>query len=86
MDDDLGSIEGGKLADMAAVRLDRIETQPVYDVISQIVYAVQDSQVSDVWVAGRRVLSSRELTTMDEDAILEDCLQWQGRISAAIGQ
>ena len=83
-EDRIGSIEPGKQADLAAIRLDRIETQPVYDVISQIVYAVQDVQVSDVWVAGRRVLDARRLTTLDEDEILERCIEWRHRISAAI--
>jgi 5-methylthioadenosine/S-adenosylhomocysteine deaminase len=86
MDDEIGSIEPGKQADLAAIRLDRIETQPVYDVISQIVYSVPDNQVTDVWVAGRRVVDRRELTTLDEAETLAECGQWQQRISAAIAQ
>ncbi|MBS3743424.1 MAG: TRZ/ATZ family hydrolase [Wenzhouxiangellaceae bacterium] len=85
MEDEIGSIAPGKQADLAAIRLDRIETQPVFDVISQIVYAVPDSQVTDVWVAGRRVVESRELTTLDEAEVLESCREWQQRISTAIG-
>ncbi len=84
MEDEIGSIAPGKQADLAAIRLDRIETQPVFDVISQIVYAVPDSQVTDVWVAGRRVVESRELTTLDEAEVLESCREWQQRISQAI--
>ncbi len=84
MEDRIGSIESGKCADLAAIRLDRIETQPVYDVISQIVYAAQDSQVTDVWVAGQRVLQDRQLTTLSEDQILDECRDWQSRISSAI--
>jgi len=84
MDHAIGSIEPGKLADLAAIRLDRIETQPVFDVISQIVYAVADSQVTDVWVGGRRLLDSRELTTLDEAEVLESCGEWQQRIARAI--
>jgi 5-methylthioadenosine/S-adenosylhomocysteine deaminase len=84
LDDRIGSIEPGKRADLAAIRLDRIETQPVYDVISQIVYAAQDSQVSDVWVDGRRLLDSRRLMTLDEDEILESCGHWRQRIARAI--
>jgi len=84
MEDRIGSIEAGKQADLAAIRLDRIETQPVYDVISQIVYAVPDSQVSDVWVAGRQLLRERELTTLEEAEVLESCREWQQRISRAI--
>jgi 5-methylthioadenosine/S-adenosylhomocysteine deaminase len=84
MEDAIGSIEPGKQADLAAIRLDRIETQPVFDVISQIVYAVPDSQVTDVWVAGRRLVESRELTTLDEAEILQSCHDWQRRIARAI--
>lgn len=84
MDDEIGSIEAGKQADLAAIRLDCIETQPVYDVISQIVYAAQDSQVTDVWVAGRRILRQRGLATLDEARILTDCRDWRRRIGAAI--
>ena len=86
MEDEIGSIEVGKQADLAAIRLDRIETQPVYDVISQIVYAVPDNQVTDVWVAGRRLVDARELTTLDEAEILESCREWQHRISSAINE
>lgn len=85
MEDAIGSIEAGKQADLAAIRLDRIETQPVYDVISQIVYAVPDSQVTDVWVAGRKLVDARELTTLDEAEVLDSCREWQQRISQAIG-
>ena len=84
LDHEIGSIEAGKQADLAAIRLDRIETQPVYDVVSQIVYAVPDNQVTDVWVAGRRLLANREMTTLKSSAILETCREWQLRISAAI--
>ena len=52
----IGSIEAGKQADLVAVRLDEIETQPMYNVISQLVYAAGRHQVSDVWIAGARKL------------------------------
>ncbi|MDT8450927.1 MAG: TRZ/ATZ family hydrolase [Wenzhouxiangellaceae bacterium] len=84
LEDEIGSIEPGKQADLAAIRLDRIETQPVYDVISQIVYAAQDCQVTDVWVAGRRLLERRELKTLDRDEILDSCRDWRQRIATAI--
>ncbi len=85
LDNTIGSIEPRKQADLAAIRLDRIETQPVYDVISQIVYAAQDAQVTDVWVAGKRLLDRRELTTLSEDKILDECRDWRRRIARALG-
>ena len=84
LEKEIGSIEAGKQADLAAIRLDRVETQPVYDVVSQIVYAVPDNQVTDVWVGGRQLLSDRVMTTLDEAEILQSCRDWQVRISAAI--
>ncbi|CAN0480273.1 unnamed protein product, partial [Phaeothamnion confervicola] len=48
----IGSIETGKLADLTAVSLARLELQPVYDPLSHLVYAAERTDVSDVWVAG----------------------------------
>jgi 5-methylthioadenosine/S-adenosylhomocysteine deaminase len=76
-----GSIEPGKAADLAAVDLGTIETQPLYDPLSQLVYAAGREQVSDVWVAGRHVLRQRRLTTIDETEVLERAREWQQRIS-----
>ncbi|MEX2353681.1 MAG: TRZ/ATZ family hydrolase, partial [Gammaproteobacteria bacterium] len=66
MDKITGSLEKGKEADMVAIDLDWLETQPLYDPVSQIIYAASRNQVTDVWVAGRQLLKQRELLTMDE--------------------
>ncbi len=81
----IGSLETGKWADVIAVDLAYSATQPVYDPISQLVYAANRSQVSDVWVAGRRLLHDRQLTQMNLAAILEKAGQWQARIAAHAG-
>lgn len=80
LEDQIGSIEIGKQADLTAIRMDAIETQPVHDVISQLVYATPRNQVSDVWVAGRQLLRERELTTLDEHEILHETEGWYERI------
>ena len=79
----IGSIEIGKQADFAAVRLSELETQPLFHVISQLVYATGRHQVSDVWIAGRRKLAGRELVGMDVAAILERTRGWRERIASA---
>ena len=81
IDEDVGSLLTGKWADIVAVRLDTIETQPVYDPVSQLVYASGREQVTDVWVAGRHLLKERRLTTLDGEDILERTRDWQSRIS-----
>jgi 5-methylthioadenosine/S-adenosylhomocysteine deaminase len=78
----IGSIEAGKQADLAAVRLDIPETQPVYHPISQLVYAASRRQVSDVWIAGQRKISNGELIDVDIDALLATTARWRERIAA----
>jgi 5-methylthioadenosine/S-adenosylhomocysteine deaminase len=78
-----GSLVAGKEADMVAVNMDFLETQPLYDVISHLVYATGRSQVSDVWAAGRALLREGELVTLDTAAIRERTTEWQDKISSS---
>ena len=80
---DIGSIEAGKYADLTAVSLNTIETQPFFDVISQLVYATGRDKVTDVWVAGKQLLKQRQLTTLDENKIIADARQWAQKIQQA---
>jgi 5-methylthioadenosine/S-adenosylhomocysteine deaminase len=82
LDAKIGSIEPGKQADLAAVRLDELETQPLFNVPSQLVYATGRHQVTDVWIAGRRKLAGRVLVDMDVDGMLARTRAWRERIAA----
>ncbi|MGH8462285.1 MAG: TRZ/ATZ family hydrolase [Stenotrophobium sp.] len=75
-----GSLVAGKSADFIAVNLGCISTQPVYNVLSQLVYAANRDQVSDVFVAGRALMRERRLLTLDEPAILARAQEWQQKI------
>jgi 5-methylthioadenosine/S-adenosylhomocysteine deaminase len=77
-----GSLTPGKWADMTAIHLDTIETQPLYDPVSQLVYACGRDQVTDVWVAGQHLLKERQLTTLDVHEVLHRARDWQARIGA----
>lgn len=79
---DIGSLVSGKWADMTALDLSPAECQPVHNPLSQLVYAAGRQQVSDVWVAGARLLREGELTHMDGDALRARAMQWQSRIAA----
>jgi len=81
LDAKIGSIEPGKQADLAAVRMSDLETQPLFHIASQLVYATGRHQVSDVWIAGKRKLDDRVLTGMDVDAILARTRAWRERIA-----
>jgi len=70
-----GSLEVGKSADIVAVNFDTIETMPVYDPVSHLVYCSSREHVSDVWVAGKQLLTERVLNTIDEDKLKQACLK-----------
>ncbi len=72
-----GSLVKGKAADIIAIDLDAIETQPVYHPVSQIVYSASREQVSDVWVQGRHLLKGRKLMTVDEGEVKRLAGEWK---------
>jgi 5-methylthioadenosine/S-adenosylhomocysteine deaminase len=78
----VGSIEAGKRADLVAVRLDEVETQPLYNVLSQLAYAVSRRQVSEVWIDGKRKLRGGELVDFDLAGVMEKTRRWRERIAA----
>lgn len=78
----VGSVEVGKDADLICVEMDTIETVPMFEVISQLVYCTGRHQVSDVWIRGERRLRSRVLCGIDADAVRANARQWQARIAA----
>lgn len=82
LDELTGSLLPGKAADIVAVDMSGLATRPVYDPVSQLVYSASRDHVTDVWVAGRRVLKARGLTTLDQDTLLDAVTEWSHRISS----
>ena len=82
LDAEIGSIEPGKLADLACIDLTTCNSQPIYDPVSQLVYTARAEQVSDVWVAGRHQLEAGKLTGFDTRDLLNRSNEWRQRISA----
>jgi 5-methylthioadenosine/S-adenosylhomocysteine deaminase len=80
LDGEIGSLETGKSADFIAVDLSAPNTQPVYNVLSQLAYAAGREQVSEVYVAGRPLLRDGRLTTIDQAAALERAAEWRRKI------
>ena len=63
---EIGSLEVGKRADVAVVRLNHLHTSPEAEIVSSLVYAAQASDVTSVVIDGRVVMGNRELLTIDE--------------------
>jgi cytosine/adenosine deaminase-related metal-dependent hydrolase len=60
-----GSLEVGKEADLAIVRIDGVHAEPGGDVFSKLVYACGTRDVVDVMVAGQLLVRRSELTRFD---------------------
>ena len=80
LDADLGSLGPGKFADVVAVDLGTLEAAPCYDPVSHLVHVVGREAVTDVWVAGQRLVADRVLTTVDEAALFARARLWQERL------
>jgi 5-methylthioadenosine/S-adenosylhomocysteine deaminase len=79
--DQTGSIEPGKWADLAAIELDSLETLPLFDAASHVVYAAGREHVSHVWVGGEARLEDRRLSGLDVADLHDRAVWWQSRLS-----
>lgn len=78
--DRIGSIEVGKYADLIAIDMSGLNTQPLYDPASQVVYAANSNQVSHVWIDGVLQLKDFELCHIDAGEIVSRAAAWANRI------
>ena len=81
MQQEIGSLEIGKSADIVAINLNHLSTQPVYNPISQIVYSASRQQITDVWVEGQARVVNGELQNVDVSQILNNASLWGQRLS-----
>lgn len=84
LDKIVGSLEVGKAADIIAVDLGGLDSQPLYDPVSHLVYCTTRQQVTHVWVAGKLLLNNRQLTTLDERALIAKAHAWQTKIGEQV--
>ena len=82
LEDEIGSLVPGKSADIVAIDLGVIESQPVHDPLSHVVYATGRHQVTNVWIAGRPVVKNQTLLTLDAGALIANAEQWRQRMTS----
>lgn len=81
IDDVTGSLEVGKSADICAIDFSGINSLPIYDPVSQLVYSSSGHQVSDVWCQGRQLLRGTQLQTLSEYELKTKAQNWGQRIN-----
>ncbi|NMX66803.1 TRZ/ATZ family hydrolase [Pseudomonas sp. WS 5111] len=81
LETEIGSLEVGKAADIVAFDLSGLAQQPIYDPVSQLIYATGRDCVKHLWVGGKQLLDDRQLTRMDEQQLSATAAAWGRRIS-----
>ncbi|HEY5263368.1 MAG TPA: amidohydrolase family protein, partial [Steroidobacteraceae bacterium] len=76
----VGSLAAGKWADLCCVDLGGPATQPMGDPVTQLVFGGGRDLVSDVWVAGRHLLSDGEMTRLDWAGVAARANAWAARL------
>jgi len=84
MEKEIGSLEAGKLADMILVNVTRPNAVPMYDPISQMVYALKAEDVTDVMVNGKPVVRDGKILTLNETEILQKAAEYRAKVSASL--
>ncbi len=85
MEKEIGSIEPQKKADLVIIDLDEPNAVPMYDVYSQIAYALKGSDVETVMIGGRVVMRDRKLLTVNEEQAIAKAREYRGKIAASLG-
>src|SRR6267378_2172086 len=84
LEKEIGSLEPGKKADLILINLDEPNAVPMYDVYSQLAYALKASDVDTVIIGGRVVMRDRKLLTLREPEILAKAREYGKRVAASL--
>jgi 5-methylthioadenosine/S-adenosylhomocysteine deaminase len=84
LEKEIGSLEPGKRADLIAISLDEANAIPLYNVESQMVYALKGSDVRDVMINGKWVVRDRRVLTLDVAAIKEKAAEYRKQVAASL--
>jgi 5-methylthioadenosine/S-adenosylhomocysteine deaminase len=77
MQDSIGSITPGKYADLIAIDLDRINTFPQHNPISQLLYSATPEQITHCWINGKVKMKNRQLIDIDKNNIKKILTKYQ---------
>ncbi|MNP35444.1 5-methylthioadenosine/S-adenosylhomocysteine deaminase [compost metagenome] len=81
LEQEIGSLEPGKSADIVAFDLSGLAQQPIYEPVSQLIYASGRDCVKHLWVGGKQLLEDGRLTRLDEQRLHTVAGEWGARIA-----
>jgi 5-methylthioadenosine/S-adenosylhomocysteine deaminase len=80
----IGSLEAGKKADLILVDTTAPHATPIYNVYSQLVYALKATDVRTVVIGGKIVMEDRRMLTLDETVILAKANEYKREIEKSL--
>ena len=80
MEDKLGSLEKGKLADIVILETKSANMQPIFDPYSVLVYSANASNVETVIVNGKMIVEDKKLLTYDEAKDRKDIQEFSKKV------
>jgi 5-methylthioadenosine/S-adenosylhomocysteine deaminase len=84
LENEIGSLEPGKKADFIVLNLDTPNAVPIYDIYSQVVYALKASEVGTVVVGGKILLRDGKLMTVDQDKAIAKAKEYAKQVQASL--
>jgi 5-methylthioadenosine/S-adenosylhomocysteine deaminase len=85
MENEIGSLETGKKADVILIGLDEPNAVPMYDIYAQIAYALKASDVETVMIGGRFVMRDHKLLTVNEEEAMAKAREYKKTVAASLG-
>jgi 5-methylthioadenosine/S-adenosylhomocysteine deaminase len=84
LEQQIGSLEPGKRADVIIVSMASARQTPMYDPISHLVYVTHGDDVRTTIVQGKVLMRDRKVLTLDEQAVLKEAREWAQRVRTAV--
>jgi 5-methylthioadenosine/S-adenosylhomocysteine deaminase len=84
LEKEIGSLEAGKKADMILINLNEPNAVPMYDVYSQLAYALKANDVETVIVGGRLVMREHKLLTLRENEIVAKAREYGKNVQSSL--
>lgn len=75
LDNDIGTLEVGKKADISILNMKSTPLIPINDLVFQLVYCENGNSVSTVIVEGKIVVREGKVLTIDENAIINEAIE-----------
>ncbi len=85
LENEIGSLEAGKKADVVVLSLDHPNEVPMYDPYAQLAYAIKASDVETVVIGGREVMQDHKLLTVDEAAAVAKAREYRKSVAKSLG-